>query len=144
MKGSRYTEEQIAFALRQAESGVPAAEAVLNVLRDGSYRKNMEGLRQRLLRAMTETSARLKAVGIVPWLEPHAGMFLWCSLPEGIDAADIAREVLAENIVLAPGNAFSLSRSARGSLRFNVTQSLDDRLFEVLQAAIRRQERVRH
>lgn len=26
MKGSRYTEEQIAFALRQAESGIPAAE----------------------------------------------------------------------------------------------------------------------
>ena len=26
MKGSRYTEEQIAFALRQAESGVSAAE----------------------------------------------------------------------------------------------------------------------
>ena len=26
MKGKRYTEEQIAFALRQAESGVPAAE----------------------------------------------------------------------------------------------------------------------
>jgi putative transposase len=26
VKGSRYTEEQIAFALRQAKSGVPAAE----------------------------------------------------------------------------------------------------------------------
>lgn len=121
-----------------------AAEVVLNVLKDGSYRKYMEGLRQRLLRAMSETSARLKAVGIVPWLEPQAGIFLWCSLPEGIDAADIAREALAEKIVLAPGNAFSLSQSASGFLRFNVAQSLDDRLFEVLQATIRRQERVRH
>lgn len=120
-----------------------AAEVVLNVLRDGSYRKHMEGLRLRLLRAMTKTSARLKAVGIVPWLEPQAGMFLWCSLPEGIDAANIAREALAENIVLAPGNAFSLSQSARGFLRFNVAQSLDDRLFIVLREAIQRQERVR-
>jgi DNA-binding transcriptional MocR family regulator len=124
--------------------GQLAAEVVLNVLRDGSYRKHMEGLRLRLLRAMTETSARLKAVGIVPWLEPQAGMFLWCSLPGGIDAADIAREALAEDIVLAPGNAFSLSQSARGYLRFNVAQSLDDRLYSVLQAAIRRQERVRY
>ena len=104
----------------------------------------MEGLRQRLLQAMTETSARLKTIGIVPWLEPQAGIFLWCSLPEGVDAADIAREALAENIVLAPGNAFSLSQSAQGFLRFNVAQSLDDRLFEVLQAAIRRQERAYH
>ena len=115
-----------------------AAEMVLNVLRDGSYRKHMEGLRQRLLRAMTETSARLREIGIVPWLEPQAGMFLWCSLPKGVDAADVARQALAENIVLAPGNAFSLSQSARGFMRFNVAQSLDDRLFEVLQAAIRR------
>ena len=115
-----------------------AAEVVLNVLRDGSYRKHMEGLRQRLLRAMTETSARLREIGIVPWLEPQAGMFLWCSLPQGVDAAAVAQQALAENIVLAPGNAFSLTQSARGFMRFNVAQSLDDRLFEVLHTVIRR------
>jgi DNA-binding transcriptional MocR family regulator len=120
------------------------AELVLHVLRDGSYRKHTEGLRERLSRAMTEVSTRLKAVGIVPWLEPEAGMFLWCRLPDGIDAAEIAREALAANIVLAPGNAFSLSQSAHGFLRFNVAQSLDDRLFDVLRAAIRRRERSRH
>jgi DNA-binding transcriptional MocR family regulator len=65
-------------------------------------------------------------------------------LPDGIDAAEIAREALAANIVLAPGNAFSLSQSARGFLRFNVAQSLDDRLFDVLGGAIRRRERSRH
>ena len=70
-------------------------------------------------------------------------MFLWCRLPEGIDAADLAREALAGNIVLAPGNAFSLSQSAHGFLRFNVAQSLDDRLYDVLRAAIRRRERAR-
>ncbi len=124
--------------------GQLAAELVLHVLRDGSYRKHMDGLRDRLSRAMTEVSARLRAVGIVPWLEPEAGMFLWCRLPDGMDAADLAREALAANIVLAPGNAFSLSQSAHGFLRFNVAQSLDDRLFDVLQAAIKRRERSRH
>lgn len=121
-----------------------AAEVVLSVLRDGSYRKHTERLRLRLLQAMTETSARLRAVGVVPWLEPGAGMFLWCALPEGLDAADVAREALAQDVVLAPGNAFSLSGSARGFLRFNVAQSLDDRLFEVLGAAIRRQQKARN
>jgi DNA-binding transcriptional MocR family regulator len=117
-----------------------AAELVLHVLRDGSYRKHMQGLRDRLSRAMTEAGTRLRAVGLVPWLEPEAGMFLWCRLPDGLDAAEIAREALAADIVLAPGNAFSLSQSARGFLRFNVAQSLDDRLFDVLRAAIRRRE----
>jgi DNA-binding transcriptional MocR family regulator len=93
---------------------------------------------------MIEVSTRLRAVGIVPWLEPEAGMFLWCRLPDGIDAAEIAREALAADIVLAPGNAFSLSQSAHSFLRFNVAQSLDDRLFDVLRTAIQRRERLRY
>lgn len=113
-----------------------AAEVVLTLLRDGSYRKHMEALRLRLSRTMNETIARLAAIGITPWLEPSAGMFLWCSLPDGIDAADIARRALAEGVVLAPGNAFSLSRSANGFLRFNVAQSRDGKVFDVLARAI--------
>jgi DNA-binding transcriptional MocR family regulator len=77
----------------------------------------------------------------VPWIEPHAGMFLWCKLPGGLDAADIARRALAENIVFAPGNAFSLSQTAGGFMRFNVTQSADPRIFTMLQAAIRAGDR---
>ena len=68
-----------------------SAELVLALLMDGSYRKHMEALRQRLDRARSETVARLKAIGIVPWIEPQAGMFLWCQLPDGLDAADVAR-----------------------------------------------------
>ncbi|MEX0955005.1 MAG: PLP-dependent aminotransferase family protein [Rhizobiaceae bacterium] len=114
-----------------------SAELVLALLRDGSYRKHMEVLRQRLSRAMIETSVRLKAIGIVPWIEPQGGMFLWCSLPEGFDAADIARHALLEKVVLAPGNAFSLSRTANRFLRFNVAQSEDERIFGVLKTAMR-------
>ncbi|MCU4160184.1 PLP-dependent aminotransferase family protein [Acidiphilium sp. AL] len=117
-----------------------SAELVLMLLRDGSYRKHMEALRLRLSRAMIETSARLKALGIVPWIEPQAGMFLWCRLPGGIDAADIARRALADGAVLAPGNAFSLSQTARGFLRFNVAQSTDERLFAVLERALRQSQ----
>jgi DNA-binding transcriptional MocR family regulator len=115
-----------------------SAEFVLGILKDGTYRKHMDGLRERLGRAMGEATIRLKALGIEPWLEPRAGMFLWCRLPDGLDAAEIAQRVLLENIVLAPGNAFSLSQSAGGFLRFNVAQSSDPRLFRALEAAMRR------
>ncbi|WP_064705434.1 PLP-dependent aminotransferase family protein [Rhizobium bangladeshense] len=112
--------------------GRMTAELVLNVLSDGGYRKHMEMLRQRLAGAMTEVSARLKGLGIMPWLEPQAGMFLWCRLPDGIDAANVARAALEKRIVLAPGNAFSLSQSATNFMRFNVSQTLDARVFAVL------------
>ncbi|RUM17078.1 PLP-dependent aminotransferase family protein [Rhizobium phaseoli] len=117
------------------------AELVLNVLSDGSYRKHMETLRNRLSRAMGEVSARLKGLGITPWLEPPAGMFLWCRLPDEVDAADVARAALERKIVLAPGNAFSLSQSATNFMRFNVSQTLDARVFEVLGDVLGRQRR---
>ncbi|TGQ76324.1 aminotransferase class I/II-fold pyridoxal phosphate-dependent enzyme, partial [Mesorhizobium sp. M8A.F.Ca.ET.208.01.1.1] len=88
----------------------------------GSYRKHVEQLRARLARATAETAARLKALGIAPWIDQAAGMFLWCRLPDGIDAADVARHALSDNVVLAPGNAFSLSHTAGRFMRFNVAQ----------------------
>ncbi len=117
------------------------AELVLGVLSDGSYRKHAEGLRSRLSKAMFEVATRLKSLGIRPWLEPQAGMFLWCHLPGGLDAAAVARAALAQNVVLAPGNAFSLSQSATGFMRFNVSQTLESRVFDVLRDALRQAER---
>jgi DNA-binding transcriptional MocR family regulator len=112
------------------------AELVLSVLSDGGYRKHMDGLRSRLARAMSDVATRLKAIGIVPWLEPQAGMFLWCLLPDGLDAADVARAALERGVVLAPGNAFSLSQSATNYMRFNVSQTLSDHTFQVLEEAL--------
>ncbi len=113
------------------------AEIVFNVLSDGGYRRHMETLRSRLYRARGEVSARLNDLGIVPWLEPQAGMFLWCRLPDGVDAADVARRALTRHVVLAPGNAFSLSQSASNFMRFNVSQSLDPSIFDILRDALR-------
>ncbi len=117
-------------------TGRLAAEMVATILRDGSYRKHMDGLRGRLARAMGETSRRLTAMGILPWIEPRGGMFLWCELPEGLDSSVIARRLLAQDVVLAPGNVYSLSQTAGRFLRFNVAQSGDPRLFSALGAAM--------
>ena len=113
-----------------------AADVVLMALTDSSYRKHLETVRQKLATERVRTIARLDALGIKPWLVPQAGIYLWCRLPDGIDAAVIARLCLKEGVVLAPGNAFSLSLSASNFLRFNVAQSTDDRIFDVLARAL--------
>ena len=118
--------------------GQLSAELVYLALKDGSYRKHVEALRVRLAKAMSEVTARLEAIGITPWLEPQAGMLLWCRLPEGQDAADVARACLAEGVILAPGNAFSVADNAGSFMRFNVAQSTDGRIFDVLEASMRR------
>jgi DNA-binding transcriptional MocR family regulator len=124
-------------------SGQMSSELVLNVLKDGSYRKHVEALRVRLARALLEVSSRLKEVGIRPWLQPRSGIFLWCELPPGADATALSQAALAQDIILAPGNVFSASQSANNFMRFNVAQSLDAKLFEFLRQALGSRSRKR-
>ncbi|KGJ10198.1 PLP-dependent aminotransferase family protein (plasmid) [Paracoccus versutus] len=113
-----------------------AAEVIAGVLAGGSYRKHMDELRQRLTRARKEAEDRLRPLGLLPWIMPRGGFYLWCRLPEGRDSTAIARRCLEENVVLAPGNVFSVSQSASAFLRFNVAQLGDARIFPVLQGAM--------
>lgn len=114
-----------------------ASSLVLHVLKDGSYRKHVEGLRLRLARAAVEVGARLKALGIRPWRVPQGGIFLWCQLPDGTDAAALSQAALAHQLVLAPGNVFSPTQSASDFMRFNVAQSQDERLYGFLRQALK-------
>lgn len=106
-------------------------------LTDSGYRRHMQSVRSRLADARRHTLRKLQALGITPWLQPEAGLFLWCQLPDGRDAAALARQCLREGIVLAPGNAFSQSQRAADFVRFNVSQCQDPRIWQVLARALR-------
>lgn len=106
-------------------------ELVHAALSDGGFPKHVETLRMKLERARRDVGERLRQIGIEPWIEPLAGMFLWCRLPDGADSAEMARAALASGVVLAPGNAFSVSQTASAYMRFNVTQ-MDEKTFDVI------------
>jgi DNA-binding transcriptional MocR family regulator len=110
-------------------------EIVYAVLSDGSYRKHAEMLRLRLERARRDVGAHLREMQIEPWIQPRAGMFLWSTLPGGLNAADVARAALEQGVVLAPGNAFSVAQTAGSFMRFNVAQ-VDGRALSVLQSLV--------
>jgi DNA-binding transcriptional MocR family regulator len=93
-------------------------------------------VRCRLVRARKDAAQRLAPLDIVPWLMPRGGYYLWCRLPEGIDSAALARRAMADGIVLAPGNVFSVSQSAGEFMRFNVAQMADRRITAVIKSAI--------
>jgi len=119
-------------------SGNPlSADLLYGVLTDGSYRRHVESLRVRLARATARTAKRLRAIGIEPWIDPAAGVFVWARLPGALDAVALARAALMEDIVLAPGNVFSTSGTWSDYLRFNVAMSDDDRIFAFLEKACR-------
>lgn len=116
--------------------GAFSADLVLAMLKDGAYRRHVGGLRTRLADAMGKVGGQLKGLGMVPWIEPKAGMFLWCQLPNGLAAADVARHALKGGLVLAPGDAFSVTQAAGGFMRFNVAQCLDRQIFPLLVTAM--------
>jgi DNA-binding transcriptional MocR family regulator len=113
-----------------------AAELVLRTLSDGSYRKHLIGLRNRLAKRRREAIVELERLSVRPWTLPRGGFNLWCRLPDGRDAAEIAKAALRDGVVLAPGNVFSVSQSATDFMRFNVAQ-MDVRALRVLAEALR-------
>ena len=112
--------------------GRMAQELVWHALTDSGYRKHLDAMRVNLAQAMQTVLPKLRALGIAPLVLPQAGMFLWCRLPAGFDAAQVAQACLQQGVVLAPGNAFSLSQQAADCVRFNVAQCWDDKIFTVL------------
>jgi DNA-binding transcriptional MocR family regulator len=122
----------LALATSFGVSDLPA-QITHRLLVDGSYRHHLEGLRPRLARNMSMTIDRLQGLGCTPWVRPDAGMFVWVQLPAGFDSSEIARRALEHDLVLAPGNVFSVSQSAGRYMRFNVSQCGDKRVFDVLE-----------
>ena len=115
-----------------------SSEILAHMLAGGGYRKHMEELRRRLVRARRETADRLHRLGIEPVLLPRGGFNLWCRLPEGMDSTPVAQAAVAEGVVFAPGNVFSVSQGAAGFMRFNVAHMIEPRVYTVLEAAMKR------
>ncbi|MCK1759062.1 PLP-dependent aminotransferase family protein [Bradyrhizobium sp. 137] len=114
-----------------------ATEVIATVLVGGSYRKHMDELRQKLMRARRDVARKLQALGIEPWLMPRGGFFLWCRLRDSQDATAVARAALEADVVLAPGNVFSVSQTASHFMRFNVAQMSDPRVWDVMRRALK-------
>ena len=54
------------------------------------------------------------------WTKPEGGMFIWVTLPEGIDgAALLAHSVETEKVAFVPGQAFFADRSGANTLRLS-------------------------
>jgi DNA-binding transcriptional MocR family regulator len=113
-----------------------SASLMHGLLTDGTYRRHLADVREKLGRAMAPALRRLEGCGLTAWLEPSGGFFLWMRLPDGLDSADVARRALARGLVLAPGGAFSPSSLGNSFLRFNVAQCTDPRMIPMLQAVL--------
>ena len=55
----------------------------------------------------------------VTWSKPTGGMFLWLTLPEGIDAKDIFMDAIENNVAYVTGRPFHCDNSGGNTIRLN-------------------------
>lgn len=53
------------------------------------------------------------------WTEPNGGLFIWVTLPEGMDAVTIFQKALEENVAFVPGHHFYVDDSGRNTMRLS-------------------------
>jgi 2-aminoadipate transaminase len=57
------------------------------------------------------------------WTRPQGGMFLWVTLPEGIDAAELLSEALEYRIAFVPGAVFHPCGGGANTIRLNFSNA---------------------
>jgi 2-aminoadipate transaminase len=66
----------------------------------------------------------------VHWTQPEGGLFLWVTLPEGLDAAAILQAALVRKIAFVPGAAFYPCGGGANTLRLNFSYCPPDTIRE--------------
>ncbi len=67
---------------------------------------------------------------IATWMEPEGGIFLWVTLPEQIDTADMFRDAVEEKVAYIPGSVFSGSDGYHNTMRLNFANLETDAITE--------------
>ena len=110
-------------------TAIPSQLALSDYLQGGGYERHLRQLRQTLA-AQQALALRLIARHFPPGTrvtKPEGGYFLWLELPRQVDALQLHRLALAQNISLAPGHLFSPDQRFSHCLRLNYGHPGDTR-----------------
>ncbi|MGE0453669.1 MAG: PLP-dependent aminotransferase family protein [Vicinamibacteria bacterium] len=66
----------------------------------------------------------------VSWTRPQGGLFLWVTLPSGLDAAKVLESALREKVAFVPGSAFHACGGGENTLRMNFSYCSPERAAE--------------
>ena len=64
------------------------------------------------------------------WTRPQGGLFLWATLPEGIDTTDLLAKAIGRHVAFVPGRAAYLDGRGGSSMRLNFSGVGDDDIRE--------------
>jgi DNA-binding transcriptional MocR family regulator len=62
------------------------------------------------------------------WTKPEGGLFVWLTLPEGVDASALLQRAIAEGVAFAPGRAFHPDGGGANTLRLSYSLPTPERI----------------
>lgn len=91
---------------------------------------HLDKIRDIYRRKSTIMLSRLEEVaGKIEFTRPEGGLFIWCTLPDGIDMSKFCTELVQEKLAVVPGNAFMVDENAEcNSFRINFSTPSDEQL----------------
>lgn len=66
----------------------------------------------------------------VRWTRPTGGMFLWVTLPRGIDASDLLPAAVERGVAFVPGKSFFPNGGGENTMRLNFSNATPERIRE--------------
>ena len=66
----------------------------------------------------------------VQWTRPHGGLFLWVTLPEGMDSRVVLKRAVAEQVAFVPGLSFFACGGGENTMRLNFSNATIDGIRE--------------
>jgi DNA-binding transcriptional MocR family regulator len=64
------------------------------------------------------------------WTHPTGGLFIWATLPEGLDSKSMMPRAIAARVAYVPGTGFYADGTGRSNMRLNFSFSAPERLRE--------------
>jgi 2-aminoadipate transaminase len=82
----------------------------------------------------------------VNWTQPQGGLFLWVTLPEGIDCEELLEEAVEQKVAFVPGTAFYADGRGHDALRLTFatcpTDMIDEGINRLGSAIARRMKKI--
>ena len=65
----------------------------------------------------------------ITYTRPEGGLFIWCTLPEGMDSGEFSKFAIARKIAVVPGATFNCDTAApSNSFRINYSTPSDEQI----------------
>ncbi len=129
---------QVISKLVQAKQGVDLHTATFNQI--VAYEVGKGGFLDRHVKVIRECYRQRRDVMIetleehmpqdVHWTHPQGGLFLWVTLPEGLNTTEILKEAVKQKVAFVPGESFFPCGGGENTMRLNFSNATPEKVNE--------------